>query len=54
MQHLQALGSGAVLVSGNELKMAIKAGEGMGGGVIFGGGVVWGGGGAVSRNSSSR
>jgi hypothetical protein len=27
MQHLQGLGSGAVLVSGNELKMAIKAGE---------------------------
>jgi hypothetical protein len=27
MQHLQALGSGAVLVSGNELQMAIKAGE---------------------------
>lgn len=27
MQHLQQLGSGAVLVSGNELKMAIKAGE---------------------------
>lgn len=26
MQHLQGLGSGAVLVSGNELKMAIKAG----------------------------
>jgi hypothetical protein len=30
MQHLQQLGSGAVLVSGNELKMAIKAGESMG------------------------
>ena len=27
MQHLQQLGSGAVLVSGNELKMALKAGE---------------------------
>lgn len=27
MQHLQKLGSGAVLVSGNELKMAIKAGK---------------------------
>jgi diaminopimelate decarboxylase len=30
MQHLQQLGSGAVLVSGNELKMAIKAGEFLG------------------------
>lgn len=27
MQHLQKLGSGAVLVSGNELKLAIQAGE---------------------------
>ena len=26
MKHLQSLGSGAVLVSGNELKLAMEAG----------------------------